>query len=134
MTEGARESKALETVEKGPPVVTWLGSAPMPPPPPLLPPLELVVGLDSDPLASASLPELGGLGVLGSGRRGGVLIALGGGEGPLLLGIEDSEGALISTGRDTSGLVALELDPPMMLVLMMVSGAVGHDWTVGTVG
>ena len=97
MTEGAAESKALETVETGPPVVTWLGSAPTPPPPPLLLSLELVVGLNGNPPASVLLPEVEGLGVVASGRGGDVVIALEGGEGPLLLRNGGPEGPIIPT-------------------------------------
>ena len=97
MTEGAAESKAFDTVEIGPPVVTWLGSSTTPPPPPKLSPLELVVGFNGDPPASALLPEVKGLGVVASGRGGDVVVALEEGEGP------------------------------MKLVLMTVGGAVGHD-------
>ena len=215
MTEGAAESKALETVEMGPPVVIGLGSAPTPPPPPLLLLLELVVGFVGDPPPSTLLPELEGLGVArtgemgedvttelegggrplllgvdggspppsllepeglgvattgeigkdvvieleGGGRllllrvdggspppslpepeglgvattgRGDAVMEFEGGERPLLLGI-DSSRLLIGTVGEMLGLGTFELGPPMMLMLVKVGGAVGHDWTVGTV-
>lgn len=90
----------------------------------------LLLGVDGGS-SPPSLPEAERLGVAITGRGDGDM-EFEGGERPLLLGI-DGSGVLTGTVEKIFGLGRFELSPPMRLVLVTVSGVVGHDWTVGTV-